>query len=340
MGALESTESGAGPEQEEEEEDSRWRREYRRGEYDALVGDQSGKVVLITGFSRIGFGYAIAALLASKGGATVILGCEHESVGDDAVNKIKENARARGIEEPDVTHMALNVASMASIEAFGEAFSDRYSKLDVLINNAGVYDAEGGGRKLTADGFELMFATNNLGHFKLTAVLLPFLEASGNGRIVNLSSFAASLVWDFHLTDLNSEKQYRPRWRWAETKFMSCLFTHELNQRLQEHNMAIISVTSDPGITIAEIQNQLPGTDMLRDLGVLGENVGEDMLVGALPTVRAAIDPNLKGNEYIMPANYFVGPPIISHAPRHSHNKKLQAEFWQQCEQFLGIELL
>lgn len=181
-----------------------------------------GKVVIVTG-ANSGVGKETARALARKG-AQVVMACRNPQRGEAALAELRADVGAAG----QLELMLLDLASLASVRRFAAAFCERYPRLDVLVNNAGVYLPR---RQHSADGFELTFAINHLGPFLLTRELLPLLQESAPARIVNVSSAGHMLGW-IPWRDLQAERHYFGLARYCHSKLANILHAHELARRL------------------------------------------------------------------------------------------------------------
>ena len=209
-----------------------------------LAKDLTGQIVIVTG-SNQGIGKETAFGLA-KLGATVILACRDATKTAVTVDEIKQKTNNNKVE-----FMKLDLSDLKSIRNFSQEFKKRYSKLNILVNNAGLLSTE---RKVTKDGFELVFGTNHLGHFYLTTLLLDTIKQSAPSRIVNVSSMMsedAKMNWD----DLMSEKDYSNFTVYSQSKLANVLFTKELQRRLQ--NTSVKTVSLDPGFVHTNIMDTM-----------------------------------------------------------------------------------
>jgi len=191
-------------------------------ETDTKTGPLYGKVCLVTGSSS-GIGKATARGLALLG-ATVVLACRDSGRGEAARQEI-----VRESYNEDVSVGLVDLARFESVRSFADDFRQRFSRLDVLVNNAGIYASK---RVVTADGFEATFAINHLAHFLLTNLLLDFLKSSAPSRIVNVSS-AAHSGGHINFNNLQGERKYSGWKSYPQSKLANVLFTYELARRLE-----------------------------------------------------------------------------------------------------------
>ena len=200
-----------------------------------------GKIVIVTG-ANAGIGKATAAALADKG-ATVVLACRSQERGEAALNELCcVNGRCFAL-------MHLDLADLDSIRAFAAEFAERYDRLDVLINNAGIL---GGRRAETKQGFEMSFGVNYLGAFLLTMLLLPLLEQSEQGRVVMMTSVAHGWV-DVRFDDLNYKHGYNRFLAYGHSKLCNLLFTRALSEKLRARGSRVTINAVHPGIVATDI---------------------------------------------------------------------------------------
>lgn len=246
------------------------------------IPDQSGRTAVVTG-ANSGIGLVTARELARRG-ARVVLACRSEARGQEAGERVR-----REVPGADVEFRRLDLADLASVRAFAEAFP--YERLDLLINNAGVMALPHG---RTADGFETQFGVNHLGHFALTGLLLPRLRAAGAGRVVSLSSGMHALA-NIDIRDLNSERRYR-RWvAYGRSKSANLLFVHELARRLAAAGSDVVAAAAHPGYAATNLQTQavrMEGRRTAERIVELGNRImAQPAEAGALPTLYAATAP-------------------------------------------------
>lgn len=208
----------------------------------------SSNVVIVTGAST-GIGQFTTQELA-KMGATVIMACRDLPKAEQAKAAILKSEQNPGNLKIDL--MYLDLADLNSVRNFAKSFKEKYSRLDILINNAGVMALPT--RKLTKDGFEMQIGTNHLGHFLLTNLLLDTLKASKPSRIVNLASLAHTYGY-LNLDDINSEKFYNSQLTYGASKLANILFTKELAKRLE--GTGVKAVCLHPGVVRTELMRYM-----------------------------------------------------------------------------------
>jgi len=286
--------------------------------------DLTEKTAIVTG-GNTGIGYETVKALYEKG-ANVTLAARDEKKAKAAVAKIKSETNGTGNLEIGI----LNLANLAQTKAFADAFKNKHSKLDILINNAGVMIPPA---TKTDDGFELQFGANFLGHFALTGHLFPLLKSSSNARIVTLSSGAATLTDGIDFENLKLEKTYNEWQSYAVSKLADVLFTYELDRKLKAAGLNILSVAAHPGVTRTDLQRHIPG-EQLEGMFSEFDEVMEPWQ-GALPSLFAATDISVKGGEFFGPdgEKEFSGYPALSkHSTPAMNNAQLAKQLWNYAE--------
>jgi NAD(P)-dependent dehydrogenase (short-subunit alcohol dehydrogenase family) len=287
--------------------------------------DQSGRVAIVTG-ANTGIGFETAAALAAKN-ASVVMACRNRHKAEDAMERIRvrtPNAKLEFIE--------LDLSSLASVERFAEAYRAGHERLDLLINNAGVMVPPLG---QTEDGFELQFGCNHLGHFALTGRLLDLLEATPGARVVTVSSMAHRRgKMDFD--NLNAEKGYNKMPAYGQSKLANLLFTFELQRRLEAKGSSAVATAAHPGWT---------GTDLQRHSAVikfLNNFFAQTPPMGALPTLRAAVDPEAAGGDYYGPKGFYEmrGHPTKVGTTPAAQNELDAGRLWEVSEKLTGVSFL
>ncbi|MEE8604983.1 MAG: SDR family NAD(P)-dependent oxidoreductase [Candidatus Aminicenantaceae bacterium] len=288
------------------------------------IPDQKDRIAIVTGSSS-GIGYETARVLANKN-AEVIMAVRNLQKGNAALDKIKA-----GYQDANVKVMELDIASLESVRRFTEDFKKNYSRLDLLINNAGVMMPP---YSKTADGFELQFGTNHLGHFALTGLLMDLIINTESSRVVNVSSTShKSGKIDFD--DLDWEKRtYKKMRAYGDSKIANIYFTYELQRNLEKAGSKTIAVASHPGWTATELQRHVGIVNFLNRFF----SQGIDM--GALPTLYAAIAPDVKGGDYYGPAGWLEmrGYPKKIESNELSHDQKISKKLWEASEELTGIK--
>jgi NAD(P)-dependent dehydrogenase (short-subunit alcohol dehydrogenase family) len=286
------------------------------------IPDQSGRVVVVTG-ANSGIGFEATRALAAKG-ARVVLACRDPERGSQAEQRIRAAAP-----QAQVRFLSLDLGSLASIERFCQELTAAESKLDILCNNAGVMMPPLG---RTADGFELQFGTNHLGHFALTGRLLDLLRRGENARVVSVSSLAH--YWGrINFDDLNSEKGYSPTRAYGQSKLANLLFIRELARRLQARGEPTVAAAAHPGSTRTNLQRH---SRLMHGAVALFSQEPRD---GALPTLYAATAPGVRGGDYFGPGRMLemIGPPRPARSTRAAKNMETAGRLWEISERLTGI---
>ncbi|MGI5216706.1 SDR family oxidoreductase [Nocardia sp. CA-290969] len=275
---------------------------------DITVPDLSGKRALVTGASD-GMGAVMAARLAAAG-AVVIMPVRNPRKGEDAAARIQEiHPKAR------LDLRSLDLSSLASVAALGRTLCEEGQPIHLLVNNAGVMTPPN--RQTTADGFELQFGTNHLGHFALVGHLLPLLRA-GRARVTSQISIAArrgTINWD----DLNWERDYNGDRAYSQSKIAFGLFGLELDRRSKAHGWGITSNLSHPGVAPTNLlaarpelgrSSDTPRVRLIRALSSRGILMGT-VETAPLPALMAATDPTAEAGRLYGPS----GPGHLGGAP-------------------------
>ncbi len=294
------------------------------------IPDQSGHTAVVTG-ANSGLGLVTARELA-RAGATVVATARSTEKAEAAATRI---AAAAGAEvEPRV----LDLADLSSVREFSKATSAEHPKLDLLVNNAGVMMPP---RELTADGFELQFGTNHLGHFALTGLLLDALSAASDARIVTISSIEHK-PGKIDFDDLSSERSYAPRTAYRRSKFANAVFGLELERRLREAGLPIRSVLAHPGYSDTNLQSSGPTGPMKALLAVGNRLLAQDAEHGALPQIYAATEPSVAGGSFIGPDGFqeFRGSPKVVEPVARARDAETALRLWQVSEELTGVHYL
>jgi NAD(P)-dependent dehydrogenase (short-subunit alcohol dehydrogenase family) len=291
------------------------------------IPDQGGRLAVVTG-ANSGLGLVTARELA-RHGARVVLACRNRERGEAALKEVTEAASGPAPELEE-----LDLADLSSVRSFADRLAAGGEELDLLINNAGVMAPP---RRRTADGFELQFGTNHLGHFALTGLLIEAIEARPDGRVVTLSSNAhkfGAIAFD----NLGGEHRYF-RWRaYGQSKLANLLFALELDRRLRAAGSTVKSLAAHPGYAATNLQHAgPPGIDsaIMRVTNLVAQS-GE---MGALPELYAATAPGLEGGTYVGPDGVGEqrGHPKPVSPNRAARNEATARRLWEVSEDLTGV---
>jgi len=294
------------------------------------VPDQSGRVAVVTG-ANSGIGLVTATELA-RAGATVVLAAR----GGKA-----EGARAEiasQVPSAALDPRTLDLADLSSVRAFADELAAAHPTIDLLINNAGVMMPP---RQQTADGFELQFGTNHLGHFALTGLLLDRLRAGSDARVVTVSSIEhkpGRLDFD----DLQSERGYSPRGAYQQSKFANAVFGLEFDRRLRATAIPVKSVLAHPGYSATNLQTTGPTGPMKAVLRITNAFVAQPAERGAWPSLYAATAPDVEGGEFYGPDgfNEMRGHPTMVQPVRRAQEAEAGRRLWEVSEELSGVRYL
>lgn len=301
----------------------------------ANLPPQRARVAVITGASPGGLGYETALALAGAG-ASLVLTARNAAKGEAA-----RQALLAAHPAATVRVETLDLAQLASVRAFADRLAAYQQRVDLLINNAGVMAPPQ--RQTTADGMELQFGSNYLGHFALTAQLLPLLRAAAAPRVVNLSSLAhrqARIDFD----DLQTERPYRPWKAYGQSKLAMLMFSMELQRRSDAQGWGLHSVAAHPGVARTALIANGPAAGGRRTaLGaataLLGPYLSHSAAAGALPTLYAATAPQAQGGGYYGPDGLFElkGDPAPAKIARQAHDRHVAARLWETSCTLAGV---
>ena len=292
----------------------------------ASVPDQSGRTVLVTG-ANSGLGWETADVLAGQG-ARVLLACRSRERADAGRDRILARHP-----EADLVYLSLDLASLDSVRKAADQVASE-NRLDLLINNAGIMIPP---RRETAEGFESQFGINHLGHFALTGLLLGKLRETGRARVVTVSS-SAHLAGRIDFDDLNANRRYDRVGRYGMSKLANVLFSYELQRRLDAANADTIAVACHPGVSETELSRDFPS--WMNFFTPLVRRFAHPPPQAALPTLRAATDPEVRGGQYYGPGGLFdmSGPPVLAKSSRASHDRETARRLWDVSVEWTGVD--
>jgi NAD(P)-dependent dehydrogenase (short-subunit alcohol dehydrogenase family) len=296
------------------------------------IPTQAGRRAVITG-ANSGIGFETALALAGKG-AELILPARTQAKSDDAVARILKQV-------PDAKlHVEiLDLGSQASVQAFARRVTQRFpgQSLDLLINNAGVMALPK--RELTEDGFERQFATNYLGPFALTALLLPSMKQSAGSRVVTVSS-SASKQGKIEFDNLQSERSYKPMSQaYSQSKLADLIFTLELQRRLTAAGSPILSTAAHPGYAVTNLQADHLRLGLKMLITAMKPFLSQDAAHGALPTLYAAVAPEAAPGGYYGPDGFgeMKGYPTAAPVPRRALDGAVAKRLWAESERLTRV---
>lgn len=303
------------------------------------IPDLSGKRILITGGAS-GIGYEAARALAEHG-ANVLIADRNETAGHEAVEKVRNACPGAA-----VAFRPLDLSNLQFVRDFAGALLAEGEPLDVLVNNAGIQPI--GERRVSADGFELTFAIGHLGHFALTGLLLPLLNAAPEPRVVTVSSLVhgrGAIDWN----DLQMEKHYSAQDAYNRTKLANLLFARELQRRIDSAQGRIRSIAVHPGVAQTSIgaNRAKLGKFGLGDhfvslvLRVVMPYLGQSAAAGALPTMYAASAPEAQGGGFYGPDGFgeMKGSPAPAKVRPSARNADTAAKLWSVSEALTGVQI-
>ena len=301
------------------------------------IPDQRGKLAVVTG-ANSGLGFGITRRLLAAG-AEVILAVRNAAKGEQAIAQLRaEYPHAQlGME-------LIDLANLASIRDFATRMNAAGRPLHLLINNAGVMAPPT--RNATADGFELQFGANHLGHFALTGGLLPLLRAAGDTRVMTMSSGLSSFG-RIRFDDLQWQRSYNPGGAYSQSKLANLLFAFELQRRSDALGWGIRSNAAHPGATHTNLQTAGPnmGPERTRPslfLRLTSHIPGfwQEVEQGCLPALFAATSPLARGGEYYGPSGYgeLTGLPAVARTPRRATSLADAQRLWDISEQLTGAQ--
>lgn len=287
------------------------------------IPDQSGKTVVVTG-ANSGIGYETALALYEKG-AHVIVACRDENKAAQTIAQMLLQ-KANGSVEAGI----LDLSSLQQVKQFADQVKAKHQHLHLLINNAGVMTPP---PARTAEGFELQFGVNFLGHFALTGHLYPLLQQTPGARVVTLSSGAHKLAAAVNFNNLRMEESYDANREYAISKLANLQFTVELQRR----STSIISTAAHPGVTETGLSRHMPKAAY--DAAI--EQFGALMPAwqGALPALFAATSSEVKGGDYYGPdgdmeLKGYPAPALMSDVATH---KQETHRLWEYAQKATGV---
>lgn len=296
------------------------------------IPDLSDKIAVVTG-ANSGIGFETARELARKS-AHVVMTSRSQEKGDAALREIRSE-----LPQSSLDLRLLDLADLASIRAFAEAYAAEHNRLDMLINNAGVMAIP---YRETVDGFEMQFGTNHLGHFALTGLLLDVMLRTPASRIVTVSS-GMHRLGKINFDDLHGRQSYDKRGAYAQSKLANLLFAFELQRRLSTAGSDVTSVAAHPGYAATNLQTAGPQMEKSRFqervAEVMNSLLAQSAEMGALPTLYAATASDVEGGDYIGPGGLMEmrGYPQKVEARATAHDRDVARRLWEISESLTGV---
>jgi NAD(P)-dependent dehydrogenase (short-subunit alcohol dehydrogenase family) len=295
--------------------------------------DLNGKVVVVTG-GNTGIGLQSALAYAAKGAET-ILACRNEAKALRAVGLIQNK-----FPDAKVKYMFLDLGSLESVFRFAESFRADYSRLDILLNNAGVILMP---YRTTDDGFESQMGINHLGHFALTGLLMDRISKTAGARVVNVSSrIHRRGRMDFKNFQYASGKGYSRIGAYSRSKLANLLFTYELERRFRKSDISASAMAAHPGYSYTDFGRAVFFRVLRYMFYPLVVAITQDSANGALPSLRASVDPVVGGGDFLGPGGRFEikGHPVKVHSNGASHNREDARLLWEISEKLTGVGYL
>ena len=295
------------------------------------IPQRNGGLAVITG-STEGIGFEDALALSLAGWNVIMMGRNPEK-GVESIAKIHQiNPKAK------VSFEKIDLANLSYIKDFASKMISKGQAIDLLINNAGVMTPPK--RLETADGFELQFGTNHIGHFALTAQLLPLLRKSPDARVVTVSSIA-NREGIINFDDLQSKSSYAPGKAYSQAKLANLMFALELQRQSEKHGWGIVSMAAHPGVSRTNLL--ITGAGRWSAAGMARTFLPflfQPSAQGALPTLYAATSPEAKGGVYYGPNKMFEtrGFPSVAKIPAQAEDVNVSLKLWDTSQELAKVE--
>lgn len=295
------------------------------------IPSQKGRTAIVTGATS-GLGYETALALA-KADAQVILAARNEKKASNTISDIlNEYPQAK------LKYMQIDTSSLSSVRSFAEQWRRENKGIDMLILNAGISNVPA--REVTEDGFERQFATNYLGHFALTGLLLPYVKQEKGSRIVFVSSLSHKRT-QLNFDDLQLEKAYNPMVAYSQSKLALLTFALELSKRMNESGSPVSVIPVHPGVAATGITR---GGDRIKPIiqkitkrmfGLVGQSAAE----GALPSIFAAASPDAQNGVFYGPdgRGERKGNPAPAIVAPYADDREIAGRLWTASEKLTGV---
>jgi NAD(P)-dependent dehydrogenase (short-subunit alcohol dehydrogenase family) len=291
----------------------------------ADIPDLVGRTAIVTG-GNSGLGFQTSRELA-RHGAHVILTARDADKGAEAVDTIRT-------EQPEAS-IETRLVDLADLDTV-TAFADTVDQVDILINNAGVMMPP---RSESAQGYELQFAVNHLGHFALTGLLLDKLKSGRDPRVVTVSSFLHKRG-RIHFDDLHGEHKYSRSGYYSQSKLANVVFGLEFHRRLRANGFTVASVLAHPGYSATNLQSSGPTGVAKLALKVSNKFIAQEAEMGALPQLYAATNPEIESGQFVGPngRRERTGYPTLVEPLEAARDRELAKRLWDVSEELTGID--
>ncbi len=294
------------------------------------IPDLRSKVFIVTG-GNSGLGFESVKAFTSKG-AEVIMAVRSLEKGEKAKSAILDQ-----VPDAKIVIMYLDLMDLSSVKEIAAENKTKYDPLDLLLNNAGIMMAPYG---LTQDGFESQMGTNHLGHFALTGLLFDVIRKAPKSRVVTISSNVHKYgKIDFPNLLFEQGRHYSPLRAYSRSKLCNLLFTYELQRRFDAAGIDSISVAAHPGVADTHLGRYIESKFLVKILLPIWKMMTQSAAIGALPGIRASVDPQVKPAEYYGPdgSRQSKGYPVVVSSSEASHNADDAKKLWEVSEQLTGI---
>ncbi len=290
------------------------------------------KVIIVTG-GNTGLGYEAAKVFARKN-AMVVLACRSLERAQAAKDKILLETK-----DTQIDILKLDLGSLASIKSFVAAFKAKYTRLDILLNNAGIMTIP---YEKTEDGFEKQNGVNHLGHFALTAQLFDLIAKTPSSRIVTVASMAHKYgKMDFD-NPLFEHGKYTKMGSYGRSKLSNLLFTYELARRVEAKHLDIRVMAAHPGVSNTELGRYMSKPLLMRPLFWMFSKIATTPYVGALPEIRACLDESARNGQYYGPCRKrkIKHQPVVVESNEASHSLEDATKLWDLSEQLTHMTFI
>ncbi|MGB1315825.1 MAG: oxidoreductase [Chitinophagales bacterium] len=289
---------------------------------------QKGKLAIVTG-ANDGVGFETSLGLLSKE-AKLIMACRNPEKANNAIIKLK-----KAFPKAEIEFIQLDLSKLSSVKSFVKEFKQKFNKLDILINNAGIMVPP---FSKTEDGFESQMAVNYFAHFLLTGLLMNELEAADKARVISLSSIAHKRG-KIDFDNLNAEKNYNKSAVYSQSKLACLIFAYELDRKLRNAKSSVISLAAHPGVSATNLFENMPKL-ATKIVMPLSKPLLNSPKAAALPSLMAALDSEVESGDYYGPSGFMEmsGKAAKAHSKPQSHNLETAKKLWEVSEKLVGFK--